>query len=109
MPRIFSDYDGTYDSHPEIHGLAEAIVTGNSWQNSSHIYEQELDFTLPVFFNPVNDKDNDQQKIILHKAEIINRCKVDKFFEDQPQEAAQLKILCPNTKIVLVHEGVTAI
>ena len=109
MSRVFADYDSTYSSHPEIHGLVEAIVTGNSWENSDDIYGQEIDLMLPVFFNPVSDVDNNQSKIILHKAEIINRCGVTRFFEDQPQEVAQLKILCPNCKITLVKEGVTAI
>ena len=107
MSRIFSDYDGTWDSHNEIHNSVEAIVTGNSWQNSSDIFDVEGPMDIPIFFNPVTDNSNDQGKIITHKANIINQCGVTKFYEDQPQEAAQLRILCPDCKIVLVGKSPT--
>jgi 2-hydroxy-3-keto-5-methylthiopentenyl-1-phosphate phosphatase len=107
--RIFSDFDGTYSDHPELAGITDAIVTGRSWEESQDLYDELGDSDLVVFFNPVSTTKNDASKIVLHKAEIINRCGVGKFFEDVPQEAAQLKILCPSTKIVLVRDGVTAI
>lgn len=108
MP-VFSDFDGTFSDHPELGGITDAILTGRSWQESQDLYDEAGELSIPVFFNPVTTKDNTAFKIVLHKADIINRCGVSKFFEDIPQEAAQLKILCPNTKIVLVRPGVTAI
>lgn len=108
MP-IFADFDGTWTDHPEIHGNVDAIVTGRSWQESQDLFDEAGQIDIPVFFNPVSSKDNNGNKIVLHKAEMINRCNVIKFYEDVPQEAAQLRILCPQTKIVLVKEGVTAL
>lgn len=108
MPR-FADFDGTFSNHPELKGIIDAIVTGRSWEESQDLYDEAGELTVPVFFNPVTSKNNTAFKIVLHKAEIINRCGVTRFWEDVPAEAAQLKILCPNCKIILVHEGVTAI
>jgi hypothetical protein len=108
MPK-FADWDGTASDHPELFGVIDAIVTGRSWEESQDLYDEAGDLAIPVFFNPVSSKENDARKIVLHKAEIINRCKVERFWEDVPSEYQQLKILCPNCKIILVREGVTAI
>lgn len=106
---IFSDFDGTYSDHPELKGITDGIITGRSWEEAQDLYDELGDVDVPVYFNPSSTKENDGQKIVMWKSEVINRTKATKFFEDVPQEAAQLKILCPNTKIVLVHEGTTAI
>lgn len=108
MP-IFSDFDGTYSDKPELKGITDAIVTGRSWEEAQDLYDEAGRLTIPVFFNPVASKDNTSFKIVSHKANIINQCKATRFYEDVPQEAEQLKILCPNCKIVLVKEGSTTI
>jgi hypothetical protein len=104
MSVILSDYDGSYDTFPEIRKIAQAIVTGNSWEDADDVFDMEVPL-IPIFFNPVSSKENNQGKIILHKANIINLCKATKFFEDVPEEASQLRLLCPNTKIILVPKG----
>jgi len=101
MSIIFADYDGTYDTHENVRKEAVAIVTGNSWENKDDVFDFNVP-TIPVFFNPVSEKENTQAKIILHKAEIINRCKATVFWEDIPAEAVQLRLLCPGCIVKLV-------
>lgn len=108
MPQ-FADWDGTASDHPELMGIIDAVVTGRSWEESQDLYDEAGDLDIPVFFNPTSSKENDGHKIVLWKAEIINRCGVTRFWEDVPQEYQQLKILCPNCKVILVKPGVTAI
>lgn len=108
MP-TFSDYDGTYSDHPEIHGDVDAIVTGRSWEEASDLFDEAGKLDIPVFFNPKASKDINVDAIVYHKANVINKAKVTTFYEDVPREAGMLDILCPNCKIILVTKGVTDI
>src|ERR1700694_4127358 len=96
---VFSDFYGTFSDHPELKGEVQAIVTGRSWQEAQDLYDEVGDLDIPVFFNPVTTKENNANKIILHKAEVLNRCKVTKYYEDVREEAAQLKILVPSSRM----------
>jgi hypothetical protein len=100
--RVFSDLDGTYLDHPEIWGQVEAIVTGNSWQQMEKVMNDWVGPKQPIFFNPQDKEELTLLGIVNHKAEVLNRCKVDKYFEDNPEAVSMLKLLCPNTKIILV-------
>lgn len=109
MSRIFSDFDGTWENISNLWGDVEAIVTGRSFEEYQDMMDEWEGPKKPIFMNPAETKDNSMNKIVLHKAEIINRCKATKFYEDVPSEVAQLRILCPNTKIILVKPGQTFI
>lgn len=99
-----ADYDGVWDSHPEIHGNVQFIITGNAWESYDHVMEQADN--IPVYFNPGKEELDD---IISHKANVINKTNAQKFYEDQEIQVNTLKILCPNCKIILVKEGETSI
>ncbi|MDD5406985.1 MAG: hypothetical protein PHE73_08625 [Sulfurovaceae bacterium] len=64
---------------------------------------------VPVFLNPVDKKDLSLSNIVSHKANIIEKCKVDKFYENDSEQVYLLRILCPKTKIVLVSKDKTYI
>jgi hypothetical protein len=109
MKRVFSDFDGTWENISNLWGDVEAIVTGRSFQDYQDMMDEWEGPKKPIFMNPIEIKNNSINKIVLHKAEVINRCGVTTYYEDMPQEAAQLRILCPKTKIVLVKPGQTFI
>lgn len=108
MKPIASDYDGTYDSHPELRGETDFIITGNSWNEYDEIDEEMSDDRKPIFFNPVDPKD-DVMKVVAHKAEIINKTQASKFYEDQEMQVNLLKALCPNCRVVLVKPNTFSI
>jgi hypothetical protein len=106
---VFSDWDGTASDHPELFGTIMAIITGRSWEEAQDLFAEAGDMSIPVFFNPVSSKKNNQMTIVHHKSSVINKIGVTTFYENVPEEATMLKILCPKTKIILVKEGVTAL
>jgi len=92
------DYDETYQTHPELRDGADFIITGNTWDEYGRIME-ETNPDIPIFFNPGRTELMD---IVTHKADIINKTGVIKFWEDQSDQADMLKILCPKCTIILV-------
>lgn len=94
---IASDYDGTYSEHPEIRSDVDFIITGNTWEGYDHVMEQASD--IPVYFNPGKEEFLD---IVMHKANVINKQNVEKFYENQKEMVNLLKALCPKCKIILV-------
>jgi len=106
---VFSDWDGTASNHPELIGMIDAIITGRSWEEAQDLFDETGDLSIPVFFNPSSSKENDQMAIVNHKASILNKSGATKYYEDIPEEANMLKILCPKTKIITVKKGVTII
>lgn len=95
---IAADLDNTYDSHPEIHGEVDFIVTGNNWNKADEKMEDnELD--IPVFWNPGKEE---LMVIVTHKAHVINQTNASKFYEDQKIQADLLRALCKNCRIILV-------
>lgn len=95
---VASDYDGTYSEHPEIRELVDFIVTGRSWRDPRPLNSRGK----PVFFNAESNTEPTLDSVISHKAGVINRAKVDVFYENQPAQASVLQIMCPKTRIVLV-------
>lgn len=102
MRRVFADFDGTWTDHPEIWGQVDAIITGESWQAYDEFMQEWVGPKKPIFFNPANIKELSLLTIVNHKANIINKCKVTKFFENVPEQVQMLRIICPETDIVLV-------
>ncbi len=109
MRRAFADFDGTWTNHPEIWEQVEAVVTGESWENYNEFMNDWVGPRRPVFFNPVEDGDLSTLTIVSHKSNIINKCNVTKFFEDQQEQVDMLQLLCPNTEIVHVKGEMTYI
>lgn len=109
MKLIFSDYDGTWDIHPELRGETQAIVTGRSYEEAQDLFDNYEGPKKPIFFNPKPLDQVDLLSIVNHKAEIINKSGATDFYEDMPNEASMLKLLCPKAKIHLVKDGETAI
>lgn len=106
---VGSDFDNTWTIHPEIRGIVDVIITGNSWEETAGVMEELGRTDIPVFFNTVKSGEENLSNIVVHKADIIKKLGVTKFFEDQSQQVNLLKVLCPKTKIVLVKEDNTAI
>jgi hypothetical protein len=104
MRPIASDLTDTYDTHPEIRGEVSFIITANTWRTWEKVRENADD--LPVYLNPGKEELMD---IVNHKARVINQMNVQKYYEDQSEQVALLKAMCPNCRIVLVKEGLTAI
>ncbi len=105
---VAADYDGTYDLHPEIHGITDLIITGNSWEEAAGVGEDLRRTDIPVFYNTVKSGEENLSNIVSHKADTIKKIGATKFFEDQPQQVKLLQLMCPDCKIVLVKEGETA-
>lgn len=103
---IASDYDGTYDEHPEIWGQVDVVVTGNWWKDYEDVMDRWSGPKKPVYFNPV-DPEEQIMKIVSHKSETINRLKARRFYEDQEEQVRLLEILCPECEIILVEDEKT--
>lgn len=108
MP-VLSDFDGTWENIENLWGDIDAIVTGRSYQEFEDFRDEYIGPQKPVFFNPIATNENNAQKIVLHKAEMINRMKATKFYEDQKDEVVKLRLLCPGCKIYWIRPGVTQI
>ena len=105
---IASDFDGTFDSHPEIWSQTDVIITGNYWGKYEDVMSRWPGPKKPIYFCPI-DPDEDMMKVVAHKADVINKLKARKFYEDQSEQATVLKIMCPECEIILVKEGATFI
>lgn len=105
---IASDLDGTYDSHPEIWSLVNVIITGNPWQEYENVMDRWTGPKRPIYFNTIVP-DGDVMKIISHKADVINKIKARRYYEDQKEQATILEIMCPDCEIILVEEEKTFI
>ncbi len=96
---VAADYDGTYDFlSDEDRDSVEFIITGNGPDQYHRLYDEGVH--LPIFWNP--DK-NDLMNIVNHKANIINKTGVTRFFEDQQIQINLLRVLCP--KCSFIHIG----
>jgi hypothetical protein len=105
---IASDFDGTYDAHPEIWGQVNIIITGNPWDKYESVMNRWVGPEKPIYFNPA-PPDGNVMAIISHKADILNKTKARKFYEDQQEQVDILKIMAPECEIILVKEGSTFI
>lgn len=100
---VFSDYHETWTDHPEIWGQVDAIVTSTPWYKSDEVLgDNWVGPSRPVFFNPTSKNNESLLQEANHKASIINKCDVTKFFEDDEDVVPMLQIMCPNTKIIQV-------
>ena len=106
---VGSDLDGTFLEHTELWGITDLIITGNSWEIASGVMEELGRTDIPVFFNTVKSGEENLSNIVAHKADIIKKVGVIRFFEDQQQQVNLLQALCPNCKIIQVFENRTAI
>lgn len=107
MKLILSDYNNSYETHPEVHGLVDAVVTGKGVDEFDDI-DSETKQTVPVYMNPM--KKNDIIKgypltVVNHKANIINKTGASIFIEDELQEVQLLKLFCPKTRIIHAEDG----
>lgn len=106
---IGADFDGTWTDHPEIWGQTQVIITGNSWERFEIVINDWVGPRKPIMFAPYGEKDVDLIKIVNHKANMINTIGVGKYYENNPEAVDMLKILCPDTEIILVKGGNTFI
>ena len=100
MRPIASDLNGTYTDFPEIRGEVNFIVTAETWRTWKDV--KELSDGLPVYLNPGR---SDLMDIVAHKANVINKMNISKFYENQKEQVMLLKTMCPNCRIVLVEKG----
>lgn len=96
---VASDLDNTYDSHPELEGEVDFIVTGSGWVKAD---EKSEDVDIPIFWNPGNEE---LMSIVNHKANVINQTNASKFYEDQKIQVDLLRALCKNCRIILVRQN----
>ena len=100
MRPIASDLHGTYTNFPELRGEVDVIITGENWKDWKDI--KEISDGLPVYLNPGKTELMD---IVAHKATVINKLDVVKFYENQREQVILLKTMCPNARIILVEKG----
>ena len=106
---IGSDYDETFSDHPELWSIANLIITGRSWEDYENFTADKVGPDIPVFMNPAQLEKNNVMEIVQHKANIINKIGISKFYEDQPDEAKMIQLLAPKCKVILVKKGYTQI
>jgi hypothetical protein len=102
---VAADLTGTYDSHSELHGEVDLIITGESWENYNEIMDSN-DIDIPIFWNPGKTELMD---IVGHKAEILTKTGAIKFYEDQKIQADLLKTMVPECHIILVKPNLYSI
>lgn len=106
---IASDFDGTWTEHPEIRGQSKIIITGASYEEFDRVMGEYEGEEKPIFFNPISDKEKTFLSTVNHKSQLINKMKISKYYEDNPETVTMLKIMCPDCQIIQVREGRTAI
>jgi len=91
------DYDGVITSGI-IPDEGSPIITGRSFEQ---LYDIEMK-GHPIYFNPVTRNRKTFTNEVAWKALIINRLKIDEFYEDNPKMIIILTKKCPNCNIVKV-------
>lgn len=101
MKLVGADYHGTYDTHPELEGEVDIIITGESWEDFQKIEDEWEGEELPIYFNPQRSKDTNETTNATWKADMINKLGVTDYYEDQHVQVNLIKLLAKNCK---VHE-----
>ena len=98
---IMADYDGTWSDSNKVKKVAEAIITGASFEEYNRISKDDK-INIPIFFNPAKKDEISVMNIICHKSKIINKTGAKIYYENDPHIAERLKKLCPDCEIKLV-------
>lgn len=105
---IGSDWNGTFDSNSKIRNEVSFICTGMSWDEYDEFMFQKDDknikLDIPVFFASYASKDWSGPRSIEHKADVINKTKATKYYENDETTINVLKIMCPKCKIINVKK-----
>lgn len=103
---IAADYHGVYNKFSEIRGKADFIITGTGWDEPDLVFMDGIVNDIPIFFNPMASKDiKNAADVASHKAKIINKAGVVKYYENEPDQVQMLRILCPKCKVIQVGKG----
>lgn len=90
-------------------GPNDIIITGRSFEEAHYVYDvlAERGLKNPVYFNTMRKEGRKREDSGVHKADIIqllehNGIKLEKFFEDDPIQIAEIKAVHPDLPIVHV-------
>jgi hypothetical protein len=105
-----ADFDGVWDSLPDIRMITKVIITGRSWEEAIGTFHQMNDPKFigrraPIYFNPVRKGIPNVDNISAWKSEMIKRLGVTDFWEDDPEEAKIIETMCPGVAIHLVNSS----
>ena len=97
------DYDGVVKGNVKPEDGAP-VITGRSIDEIEKVDEKTRK-NHPVYFNPIGLNEKTLEREIEWKAYMINRLKVEEYFEDLPEVIVALRELCPKCRIVSVGES----
>ena len=96
------DFNGVVDTEKFVPTVEDVIITSNHNIESKKATLEWLrnhGIICAVYFNPYS---HDPISGGNWKAEIINKLKIRKFYEDDPVQMEIIKKLCPNVEIIAV-------
>lgn len=106
---VGADFDGVWDSLPNIRMMAKVIITGRSYEEAVATFAEikHAQFIggirCPIYFNPVKKGVPNLDNISSWKAEMIKRLGLTDYYEDDPAQVNNLMVMCPGVEIHLVN------
>jgi len=94
------DYDGVVTTGMKIEKGAP-IITGRTIDEIEKVNEKTRK-NHPVYFNPISLNEKTIKKEIEWKAQMINKLRIEEYFEDTVEVIVALKKLCKNCNIIKV-------
>jgi mannose-6-phosphate isomerase-like protein (cupin superfamily) len=99
--RVAYDYDGVI-SHGIKSQIGAPIITGRCWEEGDRILEKWLRLNHPIYYNPVTLNEKTTESEMEWKAKMINKLKIEEYYEDIPKFIEYLKVKCPHCNIIKV-------
>jgi len=95
------DIDGVI-TEGKLPKSGDIIITGRSWEEAPETYKMlwKMGIFNVVFFNPIIKENKGLVESAVWKSEIINKLKVDFFYEDDPD---QIKIMQYSTDCNIIQ------
>jgi len=100
IPRRAYDYDEVASKGIKMDFNAP-IITGRSFEQTDTINPRIVK-GHPIYFNPITRNEKTFDKEVKWKAEMINRLKIEEFYEDNVDIVNALVKLCSKCKIIKV-------
>lgn len=98
------DYNGVVDTGKFIPTKDDVIITGNTipMAKSVIVWLLEHNIFCAVYFQPFLHGANNMIVSAMWKAEMINKLKVNVFYEDDQTQFDIIKNYCPECKVIKV-------
>jgi len=99
--RVAYDYDGVVSQGVKPQ-LGAPIITSRCWEEGDRLLEDWLKLHHPIYYNPVTLNMKTNKNGMEWKAKMINKLKIEEYYEDSPDVVEYLKIKCKNCNIIRV-------